>query len=95
MKNSKIIVKTADKSYPVYFGNGIINLTGSLIKKKIPNARKVFLIVDKKLPLALLKKLKKSLKKYELIIFKLHVTEKIKNYKMAFKLIENLLKHNF
>ena len=95
MKNSKIIVKTADKSYPVYFGNGIIDLTGSLIKKKIPNARKVFLIVDKKLPVALLKKLKKSLKKYELIICKLHVTENIKNYKMAFQLIENLLKHNF
>jgi len=95
MKNSKIIVKTADRSYPVYFGNEIINSTGSLIQKKIPNARKIFLIVDKKLPLTLIKKLKVSLKKYELIICKLHVTEKIKSYKMAFKLIEDLLKYNF
>ena len=35
MKNTKIIVKTKSKSYPIYFGNKILNKTGKLIKKKI------------------------------------------------------------
>ena len=33
MKNSKIIVKTADRSYPVYFGNEIINSTTTNFNK--------------------------------------------------------------
>ena len=28
MKNSKITVKTKSKSYPIYFGNNILNKTG-------------------------------------------------------------------
>ena len=35
MKNIKFIVKTKSKSYPIYFGNGILNTTGSLIKKNL------------------------------------------------------------
>ena len=34
MKNIKFIVKTKDKSYPIYFGNNILNSVGSLLKKK-------------------------------------------------------------
>ena len=34
MKNTKLIVKTKSKSYPIYFGNNILNTTGGLIKKK-------------------------------------------------------------
>ena len=41
MKNTKIIIKTTSKSYPVYFGNGIINLTGPLIKKNLPEVKKM------------------------------------------------------
>ena len=33
MKNTKFIVNTKSKSYPVYFGNNIINTTGKLVKK--------------------------------------------------------------
>ncbi len=34
MKNTKIIIKASSKSYPVYFGNGIINLTGASVGTK-------------------------------------------------------------
>ena len=40
MKNTKIIVKTKSKSYPIYFGNGIINITGKLIHKNLPDVKK-------------------------------------------------------
>ena len=41
MKSSKITVKTKSKSYPIYFGNGIVNVTGKLIQKNLPNVKKI------------------------------------------------------
>ena len=94
MKNTKIIVKTKSKSYPIYFGDGILNSIYSLIKKNLPDAKKVCIISDKKLPLVLIKKLSKSLKKYNPKIYRLPSEEKTKSFKFAYKLIENLLKDN-
>ena len=95
MKNTKIIVKTKSKSYPIYFGNGIINKTGKLIKKKLPNVKKICIIRDKNISLSLLKKLRLSLKKYHVKVYSLSVKEKTKSFKVAYELIENLLKENF
>ena len=66
MKNTKIIIKTKSKSYPVYFGNQTIASVGALIKKNLPNVKKICIISDKKLPKKLLAQLMKPLKKYEL-----------------------------
>ena len=95
MKNIKFIVKTKSKSYPIYFGNGILNTTGSLIKKNLVGVKKICIISDNKLPELLLKKLIKSLKKYDLRIFKLTANEKTKSIKVVNKIIEKLLKDNF
>tara|TARA_B100000029_G_scaffold366753_1_gene360145 strand:- start:113 stop:1225 length:1113 start_codon:yes stop_codon:yes gene_type:complete len=95
MKSIKIIVKSKSKNYPIYLGNKILNSAGFLIKKNLPNVKKVCIIIDKNLPSVLLKNLKKSLKKYQIIIYKLPSTEKIKNFKVAYKLAEKLIKNNF
>ena len=95
MKNIKFIVKTKSKSYPIYFGNGILNTTGSLIKKNLVDVKKICIISDNKLPELLLKKLIKSLKKYDLRIFKLTANEKTKSIRVVNKIIEKLLKDNF
>tara|TARA_Y100000590_G_scaffold341821_1_gene390114 strand:+ start:1404 stop:2516 length:1113 start_codon:yes stop_codon:yes gene_type:complete len=95
MKNNKLIVKTKSKTYPIYFGNNILNTTGKLIKKKLPNVKKVCIISDNKLPKALLKKLIKSLKKYDLKVYKLSANEKTKSLRVANKIIEELLRKNF
>jgi len=95
MKNIKLVVKTKSKTYPIYFGDNIINKTGWLIKEKLPGVKKICIISDNKLPKLLLKKLTKSLKKYELKIYKLSASEKTKSLKMANKIIEQLLKDNF
>ena len=95
MKNTKIIVKTKSKSYPIYFGDKIINDTGKLIHKNLPSVKKICILYDKKVPLAMVKKLKTSLKKYNLKIYKLNVSEKLKNFKVANQIIESLLKINF
>ena len=57
MKNNKLIVKTKSKTYPIYFGNNILSTTGRLIKKNMPNVKKICIISDNKLPKILLKKL--------------------------------------
>ena len=41
MKNTKIVVNTRSKSYPIYFGDGNLNTTGTLIKKNLPNVKKI------------------------------------------------------
>ena len=95
MENTKLIVKTKSKSYPIYFGNNILNTTGRLVKKNLPGVKKICIISDNKLPIFLLNKLIKSLKKYELKIYKLSATEKTKSLKVANKIIERLLSDNF
>ena len=95
MKNTKFIVKTKSKSYPIFFGSGIINKTGNLIKKNLPEVKKICIIADRNLPHSLLKELTRSLKKYDLKIFKLNANEKNKNLKVANRIIEQLLRNNF
>ena len=95
MKNTKLIVKTKSKTYPIYFGNNILYKTGWLIKKNLPSVKKICIISDNKLPKLLLKKLIKSLKKYELKIYKLSANERTKSLNVANKIIEQLLNNNF
>ena len=95
MKNSKIIIKTKSKNYPIYFGNNILGTTGRVLKNNLPNVKKVCVISDNKLPKILLKKLIKSLKKYHLKVYKLNTSEKTKTLYVANKIIEQLLKDNF
>jgi 3-dehydroquinate synthase len=95
MKNTKIIVKTKNKNYPIYIGENIINLTGSLIKKNLSGVKNICVIADKNLPVYLLNNLKKSLKNYNVKIYKFNVSEKMKSFLVANKIIEDLLKNNF
>ena len=95
MKKTKYIVKTKSKTYPIFFGNGILDQAGRLVRSELPNVKKICLIVDNKLPNILLRKLIKSLKKYDLKIYKLLANEKTKSLKIANKIIEQLLKNNF
>ncbi len=95
MKNSKLIVKTKSKIYPIYIGSNILGMTGKLIKNKLPGVKKICIISDNKIPKRLLKKLTSSLKIYRVRIYKLSVSEKTKKLSVANKIIGQLLKDNF
>ena len=45
MKNTKLIINTKSKKYPVYFGKNIIGKTGRLIRKNLPNVKKYMLLL--------------------------------------------------
>ena len=94
MKSTKITIKTKNNSYPIFLGDGNLNKTGKIIKKKLPKAKKISIICDKNVPNIFIKKLKISLQKYEVKIYKMIATEKTKSFKVAQKLIESLLKDN-
>ena len=95
MKKTKLIVNTESKSYPIYFGNNILGSTHKLLKANLPNVNKICIISDGKVPSSLSIKLIKSLRKYDLKVYKISVNEKIKNLKIANNIIEWLLKNNF
>ena len=95
MKNTKIIVKTKSNSYPIYFGNENLSKAKFLIKKNLPGVKKICIISDKNLPSQTLKKLTDNLKNYKPKIYKISSSEKNKSFKVANKIIEELLKENF
>ena len=95
MRTVKLNVKTKTKNYPIYFGDNILNKTGKLIKKNLPDVKKVSIVSDNKLPKKLLTKLLRSLKSYDVKLFKLSANEKNKSLSVANKIIQQLLKKNF
>ena len=95
MRPIKLNVKTKTKNYPIYFGDNIINKTGRLIKKNLPGVKKISIISDNKLPKKLLTKLLRSLKSYDVQLFKLNANERNKSLTVANKIIHKLLKKNF
>ena len=94
MKMIKLNVKTKTKNYPIYFGDNILNQTGKLIKKNLPGVKKISVVSDNKLPKKLLTKLVRSLKSYDVNLFKLHANERNKSLTVANKIIQHLLKKN-
>ena len=92
MKNTKIVVKTKSKTYPIYLGEKNLNTINGLIKKNLPEVKKICIVYDKNVPPKLLTELNKSLKKFKLKFYKLSANEKMKNLTVANNIIENLLK---
>ena len=94
MQNSKILIHTKSKTYPIYIGDNVLKSSGIFIKKNIPHVRKISIIADKKIKPVLFKKLNKSLNNYKVKIYKINSNENSKSFKIAKKLVENLLKDN-
>ena len=95
MKTIKLNIKTKTKNYSIYFGDNTLSNAGKLIKKNLPNVKKISIVSDNKLPKKLLSKLLKSLKSYDIKIFKLSANERNKSLTVANKIIQQLLKKNF
>jgi len=95
MQITKIKVKNLNSNYSIIIGKDILKLIPSKIKTLFPHARKIALVVDKKIPKKFTKKLKLYLKKYEIYIFKYSVNEKFKSFINVNKLVEKCLFNNF
>jgi 3-dehydroquinate synthase len=95
MPLNEIKVKYQDSKYSIFVGHNILNILPKKIRSICPKANKVVLIIDKNIPKIYKSRIKKSLKKYEIISFEYNPNEKLKSFKKANNLIEVLLKKNF
>ena len=91
----KIIVKTKNANYPIIIGKNILKKTGHLIKKQIPNCKKIALIIDNKVPKKIILQVKHSIRDFDNLLIKVNINEKKKNFSTVANLIDKLLKKNF
>ena len=95
MKITKLRIKNLNSDYSVIIGRNILTQIPNRIKAVCPNARKIALVVDKKIPKKLRDKLKNILKKYDVFVFEYSVNEKFKSFINIQKLVEKCLFKNF
>jgi 3-dehydroquinate synthase len=95
MKTTKLTVKNFSSSYSIIIGRNILKQVSGKIKIICPGAKKIALVVDKKIPKKFIYKLKSNLKKYDVYLFEYSVEEKFKSFSNANKLVEKCLSKNF
>ena len=83
MKESRIIVKTKNKNYPIIIGENILGKTGNLINTQIPNCKKIALIIDSRVPKKILLQVKNSIKNFNSLHIKLNTNEKKRTLELS------------
>ena len=87
--------KIKAKGYQIIIGNNILYRLPKEINKNCSKCKKVAIIVDKKVPKRFLLKIKRALRKYEVLPIRVKSSEKIKNLNQSTYLINALLKSKF
>ena len=95
MQTTKLKVKNFNSNYSVIIGKNILKTVPIEVKLICPNAKKIGLVVDKKVPKQFVRKLKTYLKKYEIHLFEYSVNEKFKTFENINKLVKKCLINNF
>ena len=95
MKPIKLIVKTKSENYPIISGSNLIKNLASHLRKNSINFDKCLLIIDDKVPRKMISKLTRSLKGKKVFKFLFKASEKNKNYKNVYKILQVLLDKNF
>ena len=95
MKFREIKVKSQSSGYSIIIGKNILNILSKRIRKICPDAKKIGLIIDSKVPKIFKKKIIKNLKNYEIFIFEYATNENLKSFKNVNSLTEKCLKNNF
>ena len=95
MKTTNLQVKNLNSNYSIVIGKNILSKIPGKIKTICPGAKKIALIIDKKIPKKFKDKLINILKRYDVYIFEYSVNEKFKSFSTVEKLVEKCLLNNF
>ena len=95
MKINKIKVSLKNNKYNIYIGDNFIDKFGNILKNEGIFFDNVLIVLDNKVPEILVKKVKKSIKCKNKILFKFTSSEKNKNFDKVNEIINLLLKNNF
>ena len=63
MKSIKLIIKTDSQNYPIIIGRKLLSKISYILKDNYIKFGKCLLVLDKNVPIKLVNKIKKSLKK--------------------------------
>ena len=91
MKAHEIKFKNLNKNYSILIGNNILRILPNKIRSLCPQTKKIALIFDKKIPNANRKIILKSLKGYQLFVYKFDANEKNKSISSVNILLNKLL----
>ena len=95
MKINKIRVSLENKKYNIYIGDNFLNKFGNILRNERIFFDNVLIVLDNKVPKILVKKVKKSIKCKNKILFRFTSTEKNKNFDKVNEILNLLLKNNF
>ena len=95
MQTTSLRVQNSNSNYSIIIGKGVLKEIPKKIKILCPNAKKIALVVDNKVPKKFRIKLKNILKKYDVYLFEYSVSEKFKSFSNVNKLVEKCLLNNF
>tara|TARA_Y100001970_G_scaffold33245_1_gene41302 strand:- start:686 stop:1792 length:1107 start_codon:yes stop_codon:yes gene_type:complete len=95
MKTTKIQIISNNHKYPIIIGSNISRNFTKILRDNLIDFNKCLVVIDKKVPKKLYKKILQSLKKKTKIIFFFKAKESNKNYTNVNKILEKLLKNNF
>ena len=91
MKPIKLIVKTNSEKYPIIIGRNLISNLSQIFMKNSINFKKCLLVLDKNISKMYVKKISRSLKRYNVYKLVYNANEKNKNQKNVNKILDLLL----
>ena len=91
----KLKVKTKTETYPILIGSNLVQNISPILKKNSIRFNQCLIVIDKNVPKKITNEIIKSFKNQKLIKIKFNASEKNKNQKNVFKILEVLLKNNF
>ena len=91
MKINKIRVSLENKKYNIYIGDNFLNKFGNILRNERIFFDNVLIVLDNKVPKILVKKVKKSIKCKNKILFRFTSTEKNKNFDKVNEILNLLL----
>ncbi len=91
----KLLIKTKDKKYPIYFGENTCFKIKKILDENKINSKKLIIIYDKNVPPKIISKFKTKLKEGKNIFLGINFSEKIKNLNTVKFILDILGKNNF
>ncbi len=95
MKNTKFLVKTNERKYPVYIGVSSISSAKHKLKSITTNSNNIAFFLDAKISTNRVKEITRLLKGKKISIFKITANEKNKNFFTANNLLNSLARNKF
>ena len=95
MKSHEIKFKGLNQNYSIFIGNNALSLLPKKIRSLCPKAKKIALVIDKRIPKKYKKLIKKKLKNYDLLILSFTASEKNKSFKKVNFYLNKILSKNF